>query len=263
MSDLPKPAASPPSDIDAQLKQLELDKRMEEIRQLRASAKTRWITPAALAALLPLLAAFGVWIAGEIKQYNEGYKALAERDALRREKEDLQKQKDSLNQELETLLSLKTHYAAEAERLRRDTESKQATIDKTYLRGVFTHAEALYALDHIKGIGPPPTDEVLKKAREEIKTLSPETQDALKQILERYDFSLVVINSSRDVVAEFDEALALLPASEWTNELQAMPSSSILPDRKIMFVGQGNERRLYDVAEGRFLTAEESKGARW
>ena len=67
----------------------------------------------------------------ELKQYNEGYKALAERDALLQEKVALREQKDSLNIEVSTLLQLKAHYADEAERLQRDTAAKQEAIDKT------------------------------------------------------------------------------------------------------------------------------------
>lgn len=62
------------NDVDRQLKQLELEKHTEELRQLRANGRIRWITPTALAALLPLLAGFGLWTAGEMKQYSEGYR---------------------------------------------------------------------------------------------------------------------------------------------------------------------------------------------
>ena len=132
------------NDIERQIKELERDKRVEEIRQLRESAKTRWITPTALALLLPLLATFGVWIVGELKQYSKAYQALEQRDALKEEKDALQSQKDSLNLEILTLLGQKEHYANEAQRLQRETaakqdviEKKQDVLDKTYLRGVF------------------------------------------------------------------------------------------------------------------------------
>ncbi|BEU03239.1 hypothetical protein OAG1_20390 [Agarivorans sp. OAG1] len=249
-------------DIERQIKELERDKRLEEIRQLRASAKTRWITPTALAALLPLLAGFGIWIVGELKQYNEGYKALAERDALRREKDALQQQKDSLNIEVSTLLQLKAHYADEAERLQRDTAAKQEAIDKTYLRGVFTSAEALYALDHIKGMGPPLDENTLERVRGEIKQLPNETAHIVDDVLQRYEMSLVVIGISRDVISEFENTLKLIPASEWTRELQSMPTGAIVPDRKIMILQKGDQQQYYDVTEERFLNIEEAEHAR-
>ena len=59
------------TESDLQRQELEREKLREEIKQLRAAARTKWITPAALIAMLPLLAGFGVWILGEVKQYNE------------------------------------------------------------------------------------------------------------------------------------------------------------------------------------------------
>jgi len=252
----------PQDDIERQIKELERDKRIEEIRQLQASGKTRWIAPTALAALLPLLAGFGVWVVGELKQYNEGYKALAERDVLKREKNALQEQKDSLNIEVSTLLQLKAHYADEAERLRRDTAAKQEAIDKTYLRGAFTSAEALYALDHIKGMGPPPDENALKRVREEIKQLPTETTSTVEDILQRYEMSLLVVGISREVISEFENTLNLIPASEWTRKLRSMPTGAIVQGRKIMFSQKGDQRQYYDVTEGRFLTTKEAEHAR-
>jgi hypothetical protein len=46
--------------LELEIKRLERDKRLEEIRQLRASGRRQWITPTALAAVLPLLAGLGV-----------------------------------------------------------------------------------------------------------------------------------------------------------------------------------------------------------
>ena len=252
----------PQDDIERQIKELERDKRIEEIRQLRASGKTRWITPTALAALLPLLTGLGIWIVGEFKQYSEGYKALAERDVLQREKNALQEQKNSLNLEVSTLLQLQAHYANEAERLRRDTVAKQEAIDKTYLRGVFTSAEALYALDHIKGMGPPPDENALKRVREAMQQLPKGTTDIVADILQRYEMSLLVVGISREVIAEFDHTLNLIPASEWTRKLQSMPTGAILPGRKIMFSHKGDQRQYYDVTAGRFLSAAEAEHAR-
>ena len=69
-------------EIDRRLKELEREKREEELRQLKADARFRWVTPAALAALLPLVAGLGLWVWGEVKQYNEGYRALEEKKTL-------------------------------------------------------------------------------------------------------------------------------------------------------------------------------------
>jgi hypothetical protein len=110
-------------ELEREQKQLERDKLKEELKQLRTARKTVWITPAALAALLPLVAGFGVWTFNEIKQYNEGYKALAERDKLKQEKRDL-------NDEVRTLIASKTNYANEKDRLEREAAAQQADFQK-------------------------------------------------------------------------------------------------------------------------------------
>jgi hypothetical protein len=243
--------------------ELERDKRLEEIRQLRVNAKTRWITPTVLVALLPLLGGFGLWIVGELKQYNDAYKAQAQRDGLRQEKDDLQRQKDSLNIEVDTLLQLKTHYAGEAQRLQQDTAVKQYVLNKTYLSGVFEMGEALYALGHIKGIGPGPDANALQRLRADAKQLPAESGRTLDDVLHRYEFSLQLIDITRDIISEFDNTLKLVPASDWTRTLHwSMPAGAVLSGRKIMVFQENDDPpRYYDVAEGRYLTKEESEGA--
>lgn len=106
--------------IEHQIKELERDKRIEEIKQLRTKGKRSWITPTVITALLPLLGAFFLWVYGEAKQFNEGFKALQERDQLKTEKHELEQQKANLNIEISTLRDLKNHYEDEAGRLRRE-----------------------------------------------------------------------------------------------------------------------------------------------
>ena len=251
-------AESPRNDANLELQSLEREKLRVEIEQLRSAARIRWITPAALATLLPLVAGLGLWTIGELKQYNEGYRALAERDELQKEKDDLQRQKDSLNLEVATLLQLKTHYAAEAERLRLDTEAKQAMIDQTYLRGVFHWSEAMYALDHLKGMGPPPNLDDLRSA---IEPLPQRESEKLNEMLAQYELAHTIIDITRNIVTEFDGALKLMPSSDWTRDLVAMPSGSVIQNRKIMTSRMGTQQRYYDVSAGRFLTEEEVASA--
>lgn len=248
-------------DIERQLKELERDKKIEEVRQLRANARTRWITPTALAALLPLIAGFTVWIVGELRVYNAGYRALAEVDSLRKEKEALQREKTSLNVEVATMLQLKTHYAGEAERLQRDTLAKQEALDRNYLRGVFTSAEAIYALDHMKGVGTPVDKAALARLRSDAKQLPKESAGALNRLLDYYELSLEIIPISRQMLSDFDSTLKLIPTSEWTRDLQSMPTGYFLNGRKIMeSKRKGDPNRYYDVIAGRFLTSEEARG---
>ena len=62
---------------------------------------------------------------------------------------------------------------------------------------------------------------------------------------------------SRDIISEFDQALKLMPTSEWTKHLQAEPTGAVIPDRKIMSSRGNDQKRYYDVMEGRFLTDDE------
>lgn len=234
--------------------ELEREKLEEEIKQLRAGARIKWITPAALATLIPLVVGFGVWLSSEVKQYNEGYRAIAERDELKKEKAEIQKQKDSLNLEVLTLLQLKSHYATQADRLQRDTEAKQSMIDNTWLRGSFTRWEAVYALEHA---GEPQN---LDDIRQAVASLPDAERRKLEQVLSQYTFAFDVIDMSSDIIVEFNHALALMPTSEWTKDLQAQPTGAVIQDRKIMST-TSSPTRYYDVTAGRFLTDDEVKEA--
>lgn len=249
-------------DLDLDIKRLERDKRIEEIRQLRASGRTSWITPTALAALLPLLAGFGVWIIGELKQFNEGYAALAERDQLRVEKESLQRQKDSLNIEVATLLSLKSHYADQAKELQARFAARQEALDRIYLRARFASDEASYALDHLTAMGRGLDRVTLDRLGMDIGVLPAPSAENARRIIDDYKLARDIVPISQQTLAVLRETLKLIPASDWTAELKSMPSGAILANRKIM-VQQGKRgntpfERYYDVDEGRFLAENEA-----
>lgn len=250
-----------PDDLDRRTRELDLEKREEELRQLRANARVRWITPAALAALLPLIAGFGLWVVGEVKQYNEGYRALREKAGLEREKEALQTEKARLYQEIQTLLPLKEHYAEEARRLKREVDATQAIMDETYLRTVFLGSETIYALSHVTSLPPGPDGKTLDAIKADVRTLPGDSATRLEDLLFRYGLMDDMVKVSFKTVSSFKQAVNLLPASDWAKRLQPMPSGYFLPGRNIMFSDGPDGRRLYDVTEGRDLTKDEAKGA--
>jgi DNA repair exonuclease SbcCD ATPase subunit len=254
-------STDPPDDLEIELRRLERDKRVEEIRQLKARGRAQWITPAALAAMVPLLAGLGLWVVGEIKQYNEGYRALQEVDRLAAEKEALQEQKNNLNIEVSTLLDLKRHYAEQAQELQAKFEERQQQLDATYARARFAAAEAGYALGHIQGLGPAPDAAALATLRQQMDNLPPEVVETLDQILERYGLAVEMIGISERILAAFGDTLELVPVSAWAAELEYMPSGSIAAGRNVMIsqAGRGGDhsRRYYDVDEGRFLLEDE------
>jgi hypothetical protein len=214
--------------------------------------------------MLPLLAGLGIWVVGEIKQYNEGYRALREVDRLAAEKDALQAQKNDLNIELSTLLDLKRHYAEQAQELQARFEERQQQLDATYARARFTAAEAGYALGHIEGLGPGPDAAALAALRQHAEALPPEAAETLEQILERYGLAVEVIGISERILAAFGDTLELVPVSAWAADLEYMPSGSIAAGRKVMISqarrGDDRSRRYYDVDEGRFLSAGEVHG---
>src|SRR5919106_5913657 len=151
--------------------------------------------------MLPLLAGLGIWVVGEIKQYNEGYRALREVDRLAAEKDALQAQKNDLNIELSTLLDLKRHYAEQAQELQARFEERQQQLDATYARARFTAAEAGDALGHIQGLGPGPDAAALAALRQHAEALPPEAAETLKQIFERYGLAVEMIGISERILA--------------------------------------------------------------
>lgn len=250
-----------PDDLTCRIKELERETREEELRQLKANANVRWITPAALAGLLPLLAGFALWVVSEVKQYGEGYQALREKIVLEREKEALQKQKDSLNLDILTLLPLKEHYAEQAKRLKQEVEATQDIMDKTYLRTVFLGSETIYALGHVTSLPPGPDRNVLDAIKVDIRSLPKDSAARLEDLLSRYGLMDEIIKISYRSASSFQQAVNLLPASDWAKRLKPMPSGYFLSGRNIMFSDGPDGRRLYDITEGRDLTKDEAKGA--
>lgn len=250
-----------PEQLDVEIRRLERDRRAEEIRQLRDNGRRQWITPAALAALLPLLAGLGLWVVGELKQLNKGYAALQEIEAVRAEKDALQRQKDSLNIEVSTLLDLRRHYADQAKEYRDRFAERQAQLDASYLRARFASAEASYALGHLAGMGAEPDPASLERLAAEVAALPAPLADDLGEILQRYGLAAEMIEITQATLGAFAETLGLLPVSDWAAQLMPMPSGAVVPGRDIM-VSQGNaadthDGRYYDVGLGRMLTEAE------
>jgi hypothetical protein len=245
--------------LEIEIKRLERDKRIEEIKQIKASGRTRWITPTALAILLPMLAGFGLWVVNELKQYSEGYQALRERDTLISESQNLQRQKNSLNIEVTALLALKKHYAEQAKAFQVESEERQKVLDTTYVRARFATAETSYALSHIEGMGPGPDRSALKKIKNDLAGLPNEVARQLREIIDRYTFAVDMIDVSQRTLEAFRATLGLITASDWAVKLEAVPSGYAIKDRNIMILRSRQGIRYYDVDEGRFISEEEIK----
>jgi len=107
-------------------------------------------------------------------------------------------------------------------------------------------------------MGPPPNLDDLRSA---IEQLPQPVSETMNDILAWYDLSHTMIDITREILAEFDDALKLMPTSSWTQDLTPMPSGAVIQGRKIMTSRVGTRKGYYDVSEGRFLTDEEVASA--
>jgi hypothetical protein len=120
----------------------------------------------------------------------------------------------------------------------------------------------VYALDHVKGLGPAPDRKKLDAIRADIKRLPKESAAGMEELLQRYDLMTTIVAASSESARALHKALALVPVSDWARQLRAEPAGATFPGRRVMFTDGPEGRRYFDVMEGRFLTAEESKAAR-
>ena len=253
------------STIELEMKQLERDKLAEELRQIKASGTRQWITPTALASLVPLFAAFGIWFTNQMKEYNEGYRALGEREGIRAQKHELERQKVSLNSDIATLLSLKRDYAEQAkelragvEELRAKVELRQQQLDSAYLRALFASEEARYTLSLVEGMSPRLYPADIDRLKGALDVLPPAAADDMKWLLDSYALSSDMITASQETLKVFDEALNE-GVSDWAWELEYRPDFSV-KHRDVMVVQKSDgTARYYDINEQRFLTPEESR----
>ena len=242
------------------IERLEREKLEEEVRQLRLAGRTRWLTPTALALMLPLIGAFGIWLVSEVKQYGEGYRAITERDALKSEKAALQAQKNGLNLEILALLKLKEHYEAQASSLEADVQRNQQDLDRIYLQATYANSEAGYALGHTAGLP------ALKRAdinkMEAFLNSDQVPLDVARTALElshQAQLALDLIDAAKSGMHLLEEGLALLPASKDAKRLQWHPNGIFGSDRPLMLYEGPGGRRLYDVEAAEFLPPAEAE----
>jgi hypothetical protein len=256
--------------LDAEIKRLDRDKKLEELRQLKTAGSpwTRWLTPTFLIAAIPLLAAFGAWMMKEFELYSnqEAFRQLqAEKAALIALKTDLEVQKTGLNIEIQTLLLQKADYASQTDEVReelvalqRRLDERQAGFDAAYLKSRFTSDEATYALGHVFVEEERARIEGLKAELDRLPSdLMPKFNDALGA----FDLQLTIVDISKQILAESNDALKLFPVSEWTQSLEPRPQGYFDGDGRIMISNPGTDDvGYYDVDEGRFLSEDEVVG---
>lgn len=135
------------SDPDRKIKELDIEKREEEIRQLKSRNKLNWMTPATMLAIIPMLATLGLFVLSEIKKNNEAYEALDNKEKwesgekarnIKRkmlEKEiyektlDIEDLKADFGVQFQTLIAQKEYFSDEAQRVAAEFRSLQHLQD--------------------------------------------------------------------------------------------------------------------------------------
>jgi len=141
------------------------------------------------------------------------------------------------------------------------TEERQKQLDETYVRARWASEETLYALSHLRGLGPAPGDSDLRALESWAGSESQVSARTLRDLIERYRMTIDMIDHSEDTLQALGETLQLIPASDWARNLEYRPSGYFEVRPNIMMLrGPGSENefdRLYDVDAGRFLTEDE------
>jgi multidrug efflux pump subunit AcrA (membrane-fusion protein) len=236
--------------LDLEIKQLERDKKLAEIQQIRSNARSKWITPAFVLGILPVFAALGLWLINEMKQYSDGHRALAEVNHLATERKDLERQKTDLNIEIMKLLAQKDASAKQLEKQEQEVRSRQEQIDKAYLSAKFATGELGYALGHLKGLGRPSKDGLGAE-------LASVRDDVRAKIVQDYDLVHTILDVSDGLLKDANAAVRSIPAVDWAIKFEGTPTGSILPGRRILVAEEKAGPIYYDVDNGRLLNPQE------
>jgi hypothetical protein len=110
------------------------EKLEAEIKQITATKRTSWITPTALALLLPIVGTSFLFIYKEVAKYSNAYQTLAENEdlkvekaALLSEKMALLNEKTAINSDVDRLEAVKRQAVDDAKKAEpgRSTDAKQ------------------------------------------------------------------------------------------------------------------------------------------
>lgn len=218
------------ADRDAELVQLELDRKHLELEKLRAEiaevSLAWWKRPGYLAGLTPLaLALVGVgtaWVTGFFDT----------------QRQELAKEIDALEQEKIIL--------------EQSVEQTQLEIDLGYLQARLAAEDANYALGHFNAFSDEfgsATDKLLEYQT----SLPAELIAALNQLLaasaERFNIVRITEASIKETLTRLEE----IEASTWAKDLKTDP----LMSSKGLLVAQDGQ--VFDISKARFLTPEEAE----
>jgi hypothetical protein len=186
-----------------ELERLEIEKVRLECDKLRAeiaeASVAWWRQPGYLASIVPILIA----VVGFLSVWSTGF---------------FDTQRATLKSEIEGLKTQEIALQNRATELASANAEVQQRIDEAYLRLKLSHADASYALSHLRGI--PQKDEL-------VATIVTITEQELKKL---------------------DTSLGAIPASTWAAELTPFE-----PDLQALRAPDG---RIYNLADRKFYAAE-------
>ncbi len=218
------PVLSESDRLDLERRRLECEKLRVEIAQASAPWWTRAGYVGSLVPIVIAIAGFGTGLATGFFD-TERKQLQTEIEGLKTTRNDLQKESESL----------------------------QKQIDDAYLIVRSASAEAAYAISHINAMAAD-FDTIEPKVNSALTSLSGEEKQAVQQLLSLSEIAKVVADATKEELTFVANSLQQMPASAWVKELQPTIRGQYIPDRVLM---QAPDGKLYDPTDGRSYKPEE------
>lgn len=207
--------------LDLEKRRLECDKLRAEIAEVSLAW---WKRPTYIGSVVTLAALLTGWLSGYFP---------AEREQLQKEIAGLKTARASavqeallVNSDLDRLKEERHDLKRQMRDLVLQAETTQGKIDDAYVRLKAASFNALYALSHIRGLGPFPDSE-RSKIEAVLEQLPPETGRAMREMLDRYKFNEEMVRYTEEDLNKLPKMLEAIPASKWAVELQPMPDGKL------------------------------------
>ena len=129
------------------------------------------------------------------------------------------------------------------------------------MRSTFASAEVRYAIGHLSPLAQGAERAGLDDLTRTLDQLPADTRRPIGRIIANYRTLGDIVTISQRLAATAHEAAQSIPAAEWAQKFQAMPSGSIVPNRRIMVRNDGDAPAYYDVDRGEHLTVQQVEAA--
>jgi hypothetical protein len=213
----------------SELALLDIEKRRLECEKLRAeiaeTSLTWWKRAGYIGSATPILIA----LVGLLSAWATGF-FDAQRATLKSEIESLKQQEEKLQNRNSELVSANAGI--------------QDKIDKAYISLKLASADAVYALGHMRGMGPSISDGDRKKIEAIFEKIPVDVSELVRTLLAKNELAEIIVPITEKELEGFSERLQAIPASEWVIELQ--PIGGPIPALR------APDGRIYNPADGKF-----------